>query len=75
MCIPPAKTYQLPQNPDRLHENRFTITGQQRRTVDRLTHGLPGQVFDLYCLPVGGGDAERLHTLSESATGQLTIGM
>ncbi|MFI8598287.1 hypothetical protein ACIGDM_13350 [Rothia koreensis] len=71
----PLDTYQLPENRDGLDESRFTITDRQRRTIDRLARHLPEKVFSLYCLAVGAGTLDRLHTLSEFAAGQLILGL
>lgn len=71
----PLDTYELPENHDGLNESRFTITDRQRRIIDRLARHLPETVFSLYCLAVGAGKPDRVHTLSEFAAGQLILGL
>lgn len=71
----PLNTYQLPENHDGLDEARFTITDQQRQVIDRLRSSLPDEVFSIYCLAVGAGMTDRIHTLSEFAAGQLILAL
>lgn len=71
----PLDTYELPENPAGLNEDRFTVTDRQRRIIDRLARHLPETVFSIYCLAVGAGKLDRIDTLSEFAAGQLILGL